>query len=186
MPYTVPMTQTIGSDATARALFSYFKGDPYDNRQTSRSCFKRAPKGFRRIGSGCYRVAFLDVAANVVYKMGQNHANIAEAENAERLANMPTDTLPFDLVIPATRVVEIDENASVIVQQFAANARPTDCMTMYNYEGFSNYKCTCKRKGLCFGDMLKTVESWSGLGDIHCYNVLMDRDERFWLIDLAG
>jgi len=173
----------IGSAAIAQALYKHFGGDPYYRNGDG---FKRAPNGFRRVGSGCYRVAYLHRESSLVYKIGQQDANYHEVENASRLGALPTGGLGFNLVIPRTEYIEIDDNNGIAVQEFAANARATYCMTQYNWGGVSDYDCTCRRKDVCYGDVHRAVEAWSGLEDIHCYNVLVDRDDRFWLIDLAG
>jgi len=178
----------IGSAVIARALYRHFNGTPRTYDRMSGSGFKRAPNGFRRIGSGCYRVVYLHKESGLVYKIGDNDANFYEAENASRLRAKSSADLGFELVVPRTRYVTVDENAGMgmAIQEFAPNARATYCMTQYNWGGVSDYDCTCKRKDVCYGDVHRAVEAWSGLEDIHCYNVLVDRDDRFWLIDLAG
>lgn len=168
-------------------LFKHFKGDPCRN-STGNSDFKRAPRGFRRIGSGCSRVAFLERATSLVFKIGDRYANENEVLNAEHLASL-AQPAGIEIVIPNTFMVEGYDNSgysSVIVQDFAANTRHTHCDAAYNFPGsWVTYRCTC-RQSVCFAEVLPVIAEWSGLEDVHGYNVLMDRDSRFWLIDLAG
>lgn len=184
---------SIGTHATARMLADHFGQDPY----TARGYYKRAPKGFKRIGDGCYRVAFLEKSTSTVYKIGEHWCNAAEAANARRLSKKSTRSLGFELVIPATRTYRvsdaepnwrgISQRRSVVAQEFAANARQAYCPAMDTW--MENVPaCTCKRKGLnvCLKDVHDRLEEWSGLSDIHGGNVLLDNQGRLWFIDLAS
>lgn len=150
---------------------------------------KRAPKGFRKVGSGASRTAYLDTAEMVVYKIGGSYDNLDDASMSRVFRRRSTKRLPFNLYIPRTRTYAVgydedNERDYVAVQEFAANCRPTHCNLFYGY--MRPTRCTCRRGINCHAEPLKAIKEWSQLYDIHGENVLWNEKTRtYWLIDLA-
>lgn len=178
------MTTTIGSHETALMLHKHFNGD-MDN-------YKRAPKGFRRIGSGCYRTAYLERATDTVYKIGSYSANIHESATSRKLRRKSTRSLGFELVIPRTRTYRTPSTSGwnnraypscVVAQEFAKDSKFTDCDAQNDWM-VDIPPCNCKAP-LCFAIVHQRIIEFSDLSDIHSSNVLVDRQNRFWLIDMG-
>lgn len=176
---------TIGDAQTARMLFEHFgRGN---------ELHRRAPNGFRRIGEGCYRTAYLDKKNSVVYKIGSYEANISESEISRKLRRKSSKSLGFTLRIPHTRTYRMpitnqygnDYPNNVIAQEFAANSNFTYCNSQDAWMA-EIPPCNCKgRSEICFAEVHDKVASFSGLSDIHGANLLMDKDKAFWLIDMS-
>ncbi len=179
---------TIGNLDTARILFKHFEQDDYGPARP-------ALKGFRKIGSGCYRTAYLEVATDTVYKIGEYDANVDEAYNARRLRRRSTRSLGFRLYIPETRTYAMPSGMSwnghsyrrcVSAQEYAANAKATECAAQDDWMD-EVPPCNCAGKGpICFAIAHQRIMEFSGLSDIHYENVLIDNAGVFWLIDLAS
>jgi hypothetical protein len=178
------MTKTIGDLDTARMLSKHFEDrDPYE---------KRAPRGFNKLGAGCYRTAFLEKATKTVYKIGSYEANRSEAYNARRLRKKSTRNLPFDLYIPHTRTWQVGKTTNrfgrsyplnVIAQEFAEGAKFTHCDALDTW--IKDVKCNCK-SNICFAKIHQMIVDFSDLEDIHSGNILVDKNNVFWFIDLAA
>lgn len=177
---------TFGSRETATMLFNHYNGDP------DLALERRAPKGFRRIGDGAYRTAILDKANNIVYKIGDYDSNVSESWNSRRLRRRSTARLPFELYIPRTRTYRMKGVQNpwgakwpqcVSVQEYAQGARPTICAkSRYDY-GFER-ACTCRRP-ICHSEVANIIADFTELDDLHFNNVLIDRFNVYWLIDIA-
>lgn len=176
------MTFTEDTFSIATALVLGLDGKPFKRS----GHFKRAPRGFRRIGSGSYRVAYLHVASNLVCKLeidNSEASNSMESENAAILADKVFN-LPFTLRIPRTVTHRVG-GTSVNIQDFAGRASVTYCKVMENWGKVQN-PCSCK-SNVCFEDVHDKVSKATGLIDIHSENVLINRDTmEFWLIDLGA
>jgi hypothetical protein len=168
------MTQTFGDSVLAGRLYSRTKNNGSYNNDSP------APKGFKKIGSGCYRVAYLHRPTEIVYKVGSAHTNLEESRNARALSRRSTRGMRFNLHIPRTRTYLMNDGGRVIAQEFAKGAKGTYCSAIYGYES----GCSCERE-VCFATVLDTIRKWSGLEDIHEKNVLVDKKNVFWFIDLA-
>ncbi len=181
---------SIGNADTARRLYTHFKGDMDSS--------KRAPNGFRKVGTGCYRMAVLEKATDVVYKIGSYESNTSEAFNSRRLARLSTRKLGIDLRIPRTRTYTIPNalipetfrgwngkqpRENVVAQEYAKGARHTYCM-MEDSGWMAHCRCTCKQD-ICFATVHNLVSEFSWLEDIHSGNILVDKNMTYWLIDLA-
>lgn len=175
------MTTTFGDHATARELWgSYSVSSPW-----------QSPKNLKLIGEGASRDAYLDKSSNLVYKIGDSEANAYEAYMARRLAKKSKKALGFNLHIPRTRTYRMPDEvyggrlvrSYVTAQEYAANARPTEC-DMYYQWAQPDAKCSCNHTP-CFIAVHEAIAEWSGLEDIHSENVLIDNNDTFWLIDLA-
>lgn len=182
-------TQTFGDRDTAMMLYTHFNGESDSNR--------RSPNGFRRIGTGAYRTAILDKSSNIVYKIGDSGENLSEARNSRRLIRKSTRNLGFNVRIPRTRTFTVpsamcansfyEGTDRVIAQEYAVGALYAYCSN-YNYWmgwGRAPELTTCGCIGVCRGEALSKLVDWSGLGDIHYGNVLVDMDNTFWIIDMA-
>lgn len=150
--------------------------------------FKRAPNGFRRIGDGVYRVAFLERATSTVYKIGDTWSNLNEAKTSQKLRRKSSRSLGFELRVPHTRAWYVgstnpDGESNIInAQEFASGGKNTYCKAQDTW--MDDHPCTCKRN-VCYAKVLEAVSEWSGLDDIHCENVLIDKAGVFWLIDMG-
>jgi hypothetical protein len=173
---------TIGNIEAARTLH---KAIMVDERN-------RAPKGFNKIGEGCFRTAYLEKSTKTVYKLGDADINTYEAKMSRRLRARSKRSLGFELIVPETRTFRMPRRKSrfydamvqdyVVAQEFAEGATYTYCPMMYSWERHKG--CTCKRE-VCFATIIERVTEWSNLGDIHEANVLVDQMDRFWLIDMG-
>lgn len=173
------MTTTFGDRDVAEALYmGEIKGT--------------IPERFRLIGSGCYRVAYLDTLENLIYKLGAYDSNVSEAAMARYLSRKSKKGLGFDVRIPRTRTFRMKsypnprgyrEPTCVSVQEYAENAHYTYCEAQNTWMS-DVPDCNCGNDP-CFAEVLEKITGWSGLDDIHAENVLVDNYEVFWLIDLA-
>lgn len=170
------MTQTIGDEVLATRL----------HKRLSTPGIRRAPNGYRKIGEGCYRSAYLHRPTETIYKIGYDYSNRCEAESAAELREQDFSNLSFDLHIPLTTLYPMSHDTSVVAMEFAKGAKPTHCMTQtYSYN--REYDCSCKLPGgMCFTDIHDEIESATGICDIHSGNVLVTPDLTFWLIDLGA
>jgi hypothetical protein len=166
---------TIGDPATAKMLAHHFQ---YRSPE-----LKPAPKGFSRIGAGCYRVALLERATETVYKLGDYDANVMEAFTSRRLARKSTKSLGFTLKIPASRTYRTSPHDRIIAQEYAKGGKSTYCASQDDWMERTP-ECDCKRE-LCFKTVLDRITEFSGLQDIHGSNVLVDSSDTFWLIDMG-
>lgn len=134
--------------------------------------FRRAPKGFRKIGEGAYRTAYLEQATGLVYKIGDSSTNESEYENWKRVRSLPK--FPHAPVkLPTTRLVKVDDYRKVIIQTLV-RGRKTTCRCHPWY-------CSCDMY------MLRNrLQLWSGVNDLHGGNVLVDDKGVYWIIDIAG
>lgn len=183
---------SIGTQETAVALTNHFKPGPYPYSPYDQNGFKRSPNGFKRIGAGAFRVAYLEKSTETVYKIGMPKVNVRESVNARRLRRKSTRSLGFDLVIPQTttfRTPNIVDYVGrpvvnrVVAQEFAKGAKHTYCRMM-DFEWHDHVTCTCKNTP-CFNEVHRVIGEFTGLLDIHSGNVLMDKKGTFWLIDIA-
>lgn len=146
-----------------------------------------APEGFRKIGQGCSRVAYLEKSTDIVYKVGGLWANRHEADISRRLKRKSTRSLGFDLVIPQTRLWYKDawtQHKSVNAQTFAKGAKATECAAEAYWD---ETECNCDKPiGLCYFTAIERVAEWSGLEDVHSNNLLVDKKNVLWLIDMGG
>lgn len=173
-------------------LFKHYRGGECDSESI------RAPKGFRRLGQGCYRTAILEKSTNIVYKVGNSYSNVHEATNYRKVKRKKTDNLGFSLVIPYTRTVRIPlvkeyvpmddhhQRQYVAVQEFTGKAIETECPADNEWIDEADRICNCSRLSpICFATVLDRIRDYTGLLDIHSSNVLMDMSRNFWLIDMG-
>lgn len=159
---------TTGSVALAQRLLNYC------NRQGG------SDKGFRAIGEGCYRQAFLHLTTNLVYKVGATYINNNEVMNARNLGWGTHNLDGVCVRVPRTEELWIKGDVSVIVQEFAADCVWTPCDSAYGLE------CTCEMSP-CHNDVGERITRWSRLIDIHEENVLFNPNTlEYWFIDLGG
>lgn len=165
----------LGDPSTAAMLLNHYSGVK-----------KRAPKGFRKIGEGVSRTAILEVATGIVYKVGDSNDNENEAFTAALLRRSSNKKFSgFTLKIPFTYPYDLDKGM-VLAQEYAANARFTNCSLEDSWFK-PDAKCTCKRySAKCFTDIHSEVSDYTGLADIHCENLLLDKNGVYWLIDMAN
>ena len=180
------MTTTFGDVNVAKQIYNHTFGQ---NTWPP----PRAPKGFKRVGSGAYRDAYLHKPSGLVYKVGDYDSNVSESYVSRKLRRKSTRGLGFELYVPRTRTYRMPSYAwndgdapepmCVVVQEFAASARHTTCELFDGWR--ENRKCSC-RQTPCFADILTTIEQWSEVEDIHGGNVLVDKNKTYWLIDMGS
>lgn len=176
------MTRTlVGNIASARRIAAYVEADAPMAK----------PKGFRYLGEGCYRTAYLEKSTKTVYKVetGGECSNYVEVDNARRLIRKSTRSLGFDLTVVRTRLFDTSSSSrwgtTVNAQEFAIGADITFCEAEAFYMD-PVPDCSCRKPfGLCFVEVQNRVKDWSGLQDVHSENILVDKKGMFWLIDMG-
>jgi hypothetical protein len=100
--------------------------------------------------------------------------------------------LAFPIYIPRARTYRMPDYKSgrgvnypsvVCVQEYAQDAEFTHCSAV-DASWDDDAVCTCMRD-LCHATVLEELAAWSGLGDMHGENVLLDPSERYWIIDFG-
>ena len=72
----------VGSIHTARKAVAVF--EDYDQWRVDNWNSDYSKDGFRFVGEGCTRTAFLHLASAIVYKIGSNAYNVAEAQASKK------------------------------------------------------------------------------------------------------
>ena len=177
---------TLGSQDLARVIGEWHNGAHHFNQ--------KPPSGFRHIGTGSYRTAYLHEDSNLVYKCGTYWCNIAESYMARRLINRSQRELDVRVRIPRTTTYRIRNYANpsdyrdevlcrVVVQEYAENTHDTHC-TSWDY--VSPCDCYGWNGGRCYRELWEYLGRWAGLSDMHHENIRHNRDtNEFWIIDLA-
>lgn len=136
-------------------------------------------KGWRRIGAGSTRTAYLS-PARVVYKVGDDYINQIEAKRA-RLARSSKKLADLGVKVPRTRLHHV-QGRSVMAMEYVPSAKVADCSSLSTY----SYNCDCKpgKKRLCWSVL------YGRLGDLGFYdmweaNVRLTPDNEIYLIDLG-
>jgi hypothetical protein len=169
-------TLTLGNSVVAKFIYNFHLNDE-DAQQGCES----APEGWKYLGDGCTRTAYLS-PGGVVYKVGESHTNLQEARAARRLRNKKSlaDQLVF---IPKARNwrvgYECGSSQYVIAMEYI-NGKHTVCRASYT-------ECNCRTFGapyMCYSLLMDWL-SEQGLHDMFSGNVLHTADNKFYIIDLG-
>jgi len=80
-----------------------------------------APEGWRLIGSGCYRNAYLHVESGVVYKVDQSYGYGGQGNNTEARAlrnYFYNKKMPAGCRLPRFRFLELDGKGVIAMEKF--------------------------------------------------------------------
>lgn len=172
------MTQTFGDIDLAREIHAAYNGNVWGS----------VPEGWRHLGAGSYRSAYLHLDSMTVYKVGDYEQNIMEAANSRRLRRAHL-SLSVEIGIPRTRTFRVKSTEyrygraipeCVVAQEYVIGDFAIACDSMYD----SGFPCSCESDP-CHGRIMEEIEQNTGISDIHSENVLIDLDERWWIIDIA-
>lgn len=110
-----------------------FIRDWYRDYRDSDPCGVGQPNGWRRMGSGCYRVAFL-APSGVVYKVQhwQNNSYQTNAGEAEKLRSLMFRKLPQGCRFPRYQLFELEGEGVMAMERFNQTMRS---ISSYSAEG---------------------------------------------------
>lgn len=132
------------------------------------------PSGFRRLGSGAYRVAYLSEVENVVYKVEWRYGRSDEQSNQEEYLNlrsMMLRKLPDTVRFPKYHLWELD-GRTVAAVEYLPNLLDT-------YGGERGAKYWAAKRDLC--------RTFPDLWDSHGANIAVDEEAgKIVPIDLGG
>lgn len=148
-------------------------------------------EGFTYVSAGCSRVVFRHILTGWAVKYGSPNTNKSEVKNINRtrkaLAGANFDQ-PFKLHIPRT-TFPVKSDPTVIIQEFAADAKPTKCMLNCwwdaEYVGKDKF-CDCNQTP-CHAAVLEEVATWLAnfqISDMHYNNLLFSGGE-YWPVDMG-
>ena len=142
---------------------------------------RKPPDGFRHIGSGGTRSAYLG-PDGVVYKVGDSWCNQNEANSSQWLRRRKS-LKDQEIHIAETRAIYLpDEKEVVNAQQYVEALGPkVYCRSIYNR------KCNCRKFGtprICFGLVYEILED-HGIEDMYYGNIIYAIDKKFYIIDLG-
>ena len=134
-----------------------------------------APEGFRRLGNGAYRVAYLNEVENVVYKIEWNYGRSYDQSNKEEYLNlrsMMLCKLPETVRFPKYHLWELD-GRTVAAMEYLPNL-------LDQYGGWNGgQKWWDAKRELC--------RTFPDLWDSHGANIAVDEESgKIVPIDLGG
>lgn len=164
----------LGNEADAR-----FIRDWYVEERGKREWDQRdAPKGWTRLGAGCYRTVFLS-PDGVVYKVQQRYAKPDQYEgqcNKSEAANLRRywlTKMPEGCRLPRWGFFELDGRGVVVMERFEK--------TLSRY---SQYTPDGSRYWGAFGRLQRTLQD---VYDLHGGNLAVDEESQLLVpIDLGG
>ncbi len=174
-------TMPIGSQSEAtEILTAYREGDKKDLWYADIPL----PKGWRYLGHGMYRAAFLS-PSGVVYKV----------ETGNRISRMQSNVSEYERILELRFSDDVKETGVIIPKAWLYSVSGRDIIAMEYMDGewASGYhsmdECDCAGR---FGDMCAwsqfiTLESRLGMSDIHEGNAVFIPAQKAWaLIDLGA
>lgn len=135
-----------------------------------------APGGFKRLGSGCYRVAFLSEESKVVYKVQHSADERYQSNRGEylNLRSMMLRKLPKEIRFPRYYLWELEGRGDEVA---AMEYLPKLLDSFGNFGGGGKYWAA--RNGLC--------RIFPDLWDSHGANIAVDEESgQIVPIDLGG
>ncbi|AXH68942.1 hypothetical protein SEA_SPARKLEGODDESS_263 [Streptomyces phage SparkleGoddess] len=170
-------TRAIVQDEYERYGYGAFIG-PVRPRMTT-------PEGWRKIGGGSFRSAWLS-PEGVVYKV-QHHYNGWGQSNGEEYANIvvilqkhKSHPLAF---MPRSTYYTLDDNRGVMAMEFIKGEHPGWCNGCSGGYGH----CTVNYEGKCINRILREIGEAYGLFDLHDENVIwLPEQRKFAVIDIGA
>lgn len=162
----------IGNETEARFIHEWYrnqrsKGDYWDNPGPV------APEGWKRLGSGCYRTAFL-APSGTVYKVQNNPTSYQSNESeAETLRGLMFRKLPKGCRFPRYQLFMVGEGEGVMAME-----RMTSLLRDYGQWGEKDRRVRNLKN--------KLVDALYELWDLHDQNVGVAEDGAVVPIDLGG
>lgn len=146
---------------------------------------RRAPKGWKHVGSGGTRSCFLS-PDGVVYKIEGLHSNSNEREVKAAVRYRKNKQLAEqDVFIPETTGWNVKDGsltATVVAMEYIDDGGVTvQCNAEYGDD------CNCRKWGtprVCYGWLLNYISD-VGLEDMFWGNVKAGKDGKFYVIDLG-
>lgn len=145
----------------------------YEERKSARVLLRKAPDGWLRLGNGSYRVVYLHIDTNVVYKVevrladGEGYDSATEVRHAQRLRRgSDNGRIASHLRIPVTSGFRIGEY--MVVAMEAVRGAMLD--------GYSGKHVKGRVQLLELGKF----------EDMHCYNYIVERGGVVVPIDMAS
>lgn len=134
-----------------------------------------APKGFRRLGDGCYRTAFLSEKSGAVYKV--QHCESSSETNLDEYLNLRSMMLrkvPNTIRFPKYHLLEVEGGEPVAVMEYFPKL--LDDLSKYDPQGRTYWDARSK---LC--------DIFPDLWDAHGGNVAIDEEAgKIVPIDIGG
>lgn len=162
----------IGNEAEARFIHEWLRTqqervDYYDNPGP------RAPEGWSRLGSGCYRIAFL-APSGTVYKVQNSPTSYqSNRDEAATLRRYMLRKLPKGCRFPRYQLFMVSEDEGVMAME-----RMESLLREY-----SHYKAEHRRIRNLRNDLIETLHD---LSDLHDGNIGVAGDGAVVPIDLGG
>lgn len=166
----------VGNEKDAMRLATWFYDNNPDGLKWQEKPKGRTPAGFKRLGSGSYRIAYLHKASNVVYKIDRyvdshsSMSNSGEVENYPVLVNKVEEKGLTKVKVPQTSGHEFMLDAKRVVvcaMEFIAGKLGTEDSIHYGSDSYTQYR-SC------------------GVSDQHGGNYIVDAENNIWVIDLGG
>jgi hypothetical protein len=176
-------TTKIGSHAAARFIFDYANGPGiYGND---------APEGWKYLGAGCNRAAYL-APDGFVYKVGNSEDNRQDSFNS-RTYRRNRALRALGINIPRANLYRMPNDPTwgwhrwVVAMEFVDQheSKVFHCSKWMGHS-WADEGCTCEPVGrMCWDDVRIAIQKITGWSDLHDGNVIFDQDERIWIIDLG-
>lgn len=177
----------IGSRKNAALIALYYYEGGFDLHEM----------GWKYLGSGCSRNAWL-APDGIVYKYGDTWENNSEVRNVRRLRreNMRAQLAALNVYIPnVTRYNLSNPREVIIAMEYITGTHTFLCsaaMGRWTKDSRPNYgskwvydrKCDCNFK-VCPRDVTLAMEKFR-ISDMHEGNVIVDANQRFCVVDVAG
>lgn len=127
---------------------------------------EQTPDGWVRLGSGCYRVAYLNALEGIVYKVERRYGSAYNQTNEgefQQLRSMRLTTLPKGIRLPRYHLYSLDGRAVAAMEYLpkllASFSRYGEGQTYWNLRG-------------------KLCETFPDLWDMHGDNIAVDENTK--------
>lgn len=166
----------VGNETDAQRLAKWFyKNNPNGITWNAKPA-GRTPAGFKRLGMGYHRVAYLHKASDVVYKIDKSLDSWGSMNNSGEVDNYPIlveklrkkgftkvrvpETSGHEFMLDAVKVM-------VCAMQYVVGQLGNDSPNSYGSVAHNEYR-SC------------------GVSDQHGGNYIVDDEDNIWVIDLGG
>lgn len=160
----------IGNETDAEFIRDYvmdIEGDYYRDGSV-------APEGWQRLGSGCYRSAWLHEESGVVYKVQHTYSNSWQSNEgeADTLRRHFFKKMPKGCRLPRFRYFALDGRGVIAMERFSRLLR--DVGYYQDTEGYHNR-------------LSDLQDALRGVSDFHGGNLAIDEENKLLVpIDLGG